>query len=199
MRVRKLLSRKNKHKRNNCSEDLEGLDNEMSPKIPRKVSLSESERLIRDTLLHESKTMVPEHTRLDRVNGLLGYKDDKRKPRRGHSLNGIIPSPKKTKKRKRNMSSVTDKELTVKLNDHLLNGDKNHMISNGHRFSKNPLRDSGEGDHILCSIETNYMKIVLNNAAKHNILTLNVRMHFFFIQIQHLGSYGAIHKSYDPS
>ena len=82
--VKMLLTRKNKsvrkHKRTKSMADAEyssdntNDENTMDKSLPlpyKKKGLSESEKLIRDTLLHESKTMKPEKTCLNKINGIF--------------------------------------------------------------------------------------------------------------------------------
>jgi len=75
--VKMLLTRKNKHKRKltPSSSEPDTNDKSITPPFKRK-GLSESEKLIRDTLLHESKTMKPENTCLNKINGLFDCYDN---------------------------------------------------------------------------------------------------------------------------
>ncbi|XP_057291002.1 chromodomain Y-like protein isoform X1 [Hydractinia symbiolongicarpus] len=97
--LKMLLSRgtKNRHKRTKSMADLSDYEesnnifnkvevtNHSLPNGFHKKKLSESEKLLRDTLLHESKTMAPEKTSLSKINGILNCYDPIK-------LNGVVSS-----------------------------------------------------------------------------------------------------------
>lgn len=145
-----------------------------------KKSMSETERLIRDTLVHESKSMSHVNQHMV-VNGLL----DMSKPEshnhtnlRHSRVNGLLKDHNgNTKKRKLDegaeYASDSCHRMERRQSYHTNGTSIMAPISNNWNL-KHPLRDAGEGDHIICHRTDDYMKIVLNNTARHNVLTTNV-------------------------
>lgn len=142
--------------------------------IKKRHRMNETEKLIRDTILHESKSIKTNNASLV-VNGLLDFTKPRNKTiirnsRASEVADALVCKPKKQK---------LDKELSK---FHIIQGEKRPINSlNGislfamsYGNSKNPLRDAGEGDHIICHQIDNCMRIVLNNTARHNVLTVNV-------------------------
>lgn len=148
--VKMLLTRKNKHKRkldnsaNNNSSETE-TEKSMTPPF-RKKGLSESEKLIRDTLLHESKTMKPEKTCLNKINGLFECYENSVN---GHSNNNNDTKPIKNNK---------------------IYGRR--TLSEGY-YGHNSV-DRAHSDLILCEIDKGYMTITFNNSRRHNLLNIDV-------------------------
>lgn len=90
--VKMLLNRKNKQKRTKSMADAEeqiienGSTKTLDTSLPlpyKRKGLSESEKLIRDTLLHESKTMKPEKTSLNKINGIFECYENSLKNKNG--------------------------------------------------------------------------------------------------------------------
>ena len=146
----------------------------MREKMKRHPKMSETERLIRDTILHESKSISQKATSLV-VNGLLDFakprnKSIARNSRASEVADNLVC---KQKKRKIDEESIEEHNLRGEIrSNNNLNGIS--VLGLSYWNSKNPLRDAGEGDHIICQKIENYMKIVLNNTARHNVLTANV-------------------------
>ena len=147
--------------------------------------MNETEKLIRDTLLHESKSIKTNTASLV-VNGLLDFTKPRNKKiirssRASEVADALVCKPKKRK---------LDKELSKfhimqreKRPINNLNGISVFSMSYGN--SKNPLRDAGEGDHIICQQLDNCMRIVLNNTARHNVLTVNVSVMFVTLEFMY--------------
>ena len=141
-------------------------------KVKRHHRMSESEKLVRDTLLHESKTIRPKSLV---VNGLFDFAKPRDTSVVRNSRASDIAGSLVCKQKKRKFGEETSEVL-------IMQGEKRPITSlNGISFltmnygnSKNPLRDAGEGDHIICHRTDNCMKIILNNTARHNLLTVNV-------------------------
>ena len=144
-----LLTRKNKHKRkldsaaNNSSET--ETEKSMTPPYKRK-GLSESEKLIRDTLLHESKTMKPEKTCLNKINGIFEVYENSLLNNNNNNNNNTKPINNKKIYGRRSLSD----------------GYYNHNV------------ERGLSDLVLCEIDKGYMTITLNNTRRHNVLTIEV-------------------------
>ena len=151
------------------------MNNEIKPKSNkisrRKSKLTETEKLICDTLLHESKSMSAPGSL---VNGLLDFSHQEnmslsRRNNVSELVNEIIDNPRKRKSDKFPLENFFREE---KRSSFGLNGI--HSFGNNNQISKNLLRDAGEGDCVICQKMDRYMKITLNNTAHHNVLTLNV-------------------------
>ena len=143
-----LLTRKNKHKRkldtaagHNSSET--ETEKSMTPPYKRK-GLSESEKLIRDTLLHESKTMKPEKTCLNKINGIFECYE-----------NSLI--------------SNNNNNNTKQTNNKKIYGRR--TLSDGY-YSHSAERNLSE--LVLCKVDKGYMTITLNNIRRHNVLNIEV-------------------------
>lgn len=143
-----LLTRKNKHKRkldtaasNNSETETE---KSMTPPYKRK-GLSESEKLIRDTLLHESKTMKPEKTCLNKINGIFECYENSLL----NNNNNIISNTK----------PINNKKIYGRRS--LSDGYYNHNVERGSEL-------------VICEIDKGYMTITLNNIRRHNVLTIEV-------------------------
>ena len=146
---------------------------DLKKQIRRHQRMSETEKLIRDTLLHESKSIKPSSKSLV-VNGLFDFAKPRNKSiirsSRASDITDTLVFDSKKRKLSNDLSNI-----------HVTQGEKKPISSiNGFSMfsmnsnSKNPLRDAGEGDHIICQQTANCMKIVLNNTARHNLLTTNV-------------------------
>jgi len=169
--VQLLLQKKRKRRMNKISADHDA-NIDLKKQIKKRHRMSESEKLVRDTLLHESKTIRPKSLV---VNGLFDFPKPRstsiiRNSRASDIAGSLVCKPKKRK-----FGEEFSDVLTVQ-------GEKRPFTSlNGISFltmnysnSKNPLRDAGEGDHIICHRTDNCMKIILNNTARHNLLTVNM-------------------------
>ncbi|XP_065064313.1 chromodomain Y-like protein 2 isoform X2 [Rhopilema esculentum] len=137
----------------------------------RKSKLTETEKLICDTLLHESKSMSAPGSL---VNGLLDFSHQEnmslsRRNNVSELVNEIIDNPRKRKSDKFPLENFFREE---KRSSFGLNGIRS--FGNNNQISKNLLRDAGEGDCVICQKIDRYMKITLNNTAHHNVLTLNM-------------------------
>ena len=148
VQLKMLLTRKNKHKRkldtaasNNSETETE---KSMTPPYKRK-GLSESEKLIRDTLLHESKTMKPEKTCLNKINGIFECYENS-------LLNNINNINSNTK-------PINNKKIYGRRS--LSDGYYNHNVERGSEL-------------VICEIDKGYMTITLNNIRRHNVLTIEV-------------------------
>lgn len=143
--VKMLLTRKNKHKRKLDTEDT---DKSMIPPY-RKKGLSESEKLIRDTLLHESKTMKPENTCLNKINGIFECYEN--------SLNNNNNTNK-------TLNNIPSKKVY---------GRKSLVEREGF-YGRNS--DKSPSELVTCEVDKGYMTITLNNTRRHNLLTIDVCM-----------------------
>ena len=136
--------------------------------------MTETEKLIRDTLLHESKSISPNAASLV-VNGLLDFTKPRNKAiaRGRRTTEGAHSLVCHTKKRKIYEESSEDRNLRGEKRP---SSNFNGISVVGMCFwnPKNSLRDAGEGDHIISLKEGNCMRIILNNTARHNVLTTNV-------------------------
>ena len=180
--VQLLLQKKRKRRMNKIGADHDA-NIDLKKQMKKRHRMSESEKLVRDTLLHESKTIRPKSLV---VNGLFDFPKPRstsiiRNSRASDIAGSLVCKPKKRK-----FGEEFSDVLTVQ-------GEKRPFTSlNGISFltmnysnSKNPLRDAGEGDHIICHRTDNCMKIILNNTARHNLLTVNVS-NFCFLQPFHI-------------
>lgn len=168
--VKMLLTRKRRRSKSILAL-AKPINHDESSKSQRlRKGLSETEKLIRDTLLHESKSMSPNASPLTIVNGLLGYKKDQTNKNHRHSVNGFVNS----------FSDNSRKVKTEPVSGSLDEPELQNCATNGtsqapcNRAVKHSLRDAGEGDHIICQTLNNYMKVTLNNTARHNVLTTHM-------------------------
>ena len=148
VQLKMLLTRKNKHKRkldtaasNNSETETE---KSMTPPYKRK-GLSESEKLIRDTLLHESKTMKPEKTCLNKINGIFECYE-----------NSLLNNNNNINS---NTKPINNKKIYGRRS--LSDGYYNHNVERGSEL-------------VICEIDKGYMTITLNNIRRHNVLTIEV-------------------------
>eukprot|EP00794_Sanderia_malayensis_P018884 gene18884-20785_t len=169
--VKMLLTKRQKQSKSKSLSHINNMsDGVLKSSKSRKFS-SESERLIRDTLLHESKSMKPKHASPAIVNEFTNHNESNKHISR-KSINGLVKHYQDGGSRKRKSYCIdeTENEFNIDYEDYLT-----EKIPSKNRYaSKQTLRDSGEGDHIICKRENNYMKITLNNTARHNVLTTNM-------------------------
>lgn len=175
--VHLLLKKKRRYSKKMSSKE----DSNVGLNKQRKRMMSETEKLIRDTLLHESKSISPSSTSLV-VNGLLDFTKPRNKTNIRNSRASDVGYSLMCNTKKRKLDGEASQEHNIR-DDKRSNGNmkKNSVIGTSIFNAKNTLRDSGEGDHIICHMAESFMKIVLNNTARHNVLTTNVcKFHFIF-------------------
>lgn len=146
--VKMLLTRKNKHKRK-----MDTIQNEKSMTPPyRKKGLSESEKLIRDTLLHESKTMKPENTCLNKINGLFERYENTNENNNNNNNTSAKPMYNGPQRKIYGRKSISDSR---------------EQYYGGRS-------DINSSQNILCTIDKGYMTITMNNTRRHNVLTIDM-------------------------
>lgn len=172
--LKMLMTRKSRYKRSRSviESDLY-MDTDRSPiesqnlnkSLPvsfQRKKLSESERLIRDTILHESKTMTPEHTSMENVDGFFNFSRD--------SLDLTMSTPAPKRARKQLVNGYTN----IKGDSINLSSDSQNSSQNGHILDSNWLADLCKEELIHTEIENSCMKVTLNNTKNHNTLTLEM-------------------------